>query len=126
MAQAILFGRSATTSREVLLWTNPNPTSSFSNQKVSLSGNLADFKAIKIKARAINSDSVIYEQTFSSLTRTTNYIPALAIGGKSARPYVREIYSSDNTNIQIGNALAMNTSGTDNTLGIPVEIYGLK
>ena len=116
---------------EKVLWTNPSPTSSFPQTACSLSESIDNFDYIKILYRVSTSNNTqgvaIWPiSTIKISTGGSNHIRASFTTQTSANIYSRVIAYVSNTSLQIGQSIALNTSGTDNATGIPLAIYGLK
>ena len=124
-------GGSAT---ETVLWTNPNPTSSFSEQAVQLSQSIEDFDLIKVtfKLSTTNADEgaiiVPTETIKKSLNNTTNTYRC-SIGVRvSNTNYVRPLFINSGVYDQLGisSARIPGNSGTSNTSATPLQVIGIK
>lgn len=105
-----------------LLWTNSSPASSFTAQTISL--NLSDYKYVYMISEVVINTSVYFDSlNFIELT------PKRSITYASNAVIYRAITVS-NSGIAFGNGTKVTTygssAGTDNTLMIPIKIYGIK
>lgn len=98
-----------------LLWTNPNPTSEFTNQIITVDG-LSNYDEYEILFKFHNTVDLI--NTHKS---KVGYGVLLAIHD-SGKMYRRNIYASGNT-LEIS---AVAGSAADNNYLIPYQIYGVK
>ena len=102
-----------------LLWTNANPTSSFSPQDINL--DLSTYKYVYIKARWSSSDA----QEMSIIIRVGD--GGLLFSEFNARVYRQVIVSSNKVTFGTGQNGSLGASATVvNTSAIPQVIYGIK
>lgn len=100
-----------------LVWTNPNPTSNFAAQTLSL--DLSGYDAVAIVSRqAGNTDRVSWDFALIGETIVTQVknMASATIYGRSAE--------ATSSGIVFGNGYAGSTAGATNA--IPVKIYGIK
>lgn len=116
---------------ETTLWTNPNPTSSFASQPITLSQDVNNFDYIKISYRGgisnDNSMSIIvsiadYNKADSA---STNKVGIAIAGTNSGDLRTRVMFTNGNTSIYPGDARTP-TGSIDNNKAIPIKISGLK
>lgn len=113
---------------ETTLWTNPNPTVTFSAQEVTLSDSIANYKYIEFE----------WQQTSSVATKakirmlTTDFAvdrltagPKVALGARSGTTFYTRICAYlTNTTIRFDNCTS--TSGTSASTGcIPTKVIGI-
>lgn len=106
-----------------LLWTNPNPTSAFSAQTVSL--NLTDYDEVEIEARnsTSNSDSVTQNFSFSSGGGI------LTIFQLNDTWYMRQLTLTNSGITFASGRYCYMTNGGNGVLDavcVPTKIYGIK
>lgn len=102
-----------------LLWANPNPTSSFSNQNITLSS--SDYDMLL----------VIYEQSTNNRRLMSQIVPKgetirlFGVGyGTEPQAIFRNIDYTDSTTLAVGSCL--NNNSTDNSANIPLYVIGYK
>lgn len=97
-----------------LLWENPNTTQAFAAQTVTLSS--ADYDLILVTTSFKNTSSVV---------RVSSVITEKGVGGiSSASTYTRGFEFGSNTAVRFNDGYDGNTR--DNTVLIPIAIYGIK
>ena len=117
-----LTGNGGTTPTEdlepVLLWTNSNPTVTFTPQKVTL--DLTNYSGVIIELIQSISSNVLRSRVYYK--KTDDFAKLLGSGfrGEEGISYARNILKVDNTGIEFGN------DGSDNQIVIPYRIYGVK
>lgn len=130
---------------ETVLWTNAAPSATFAERNVSLSDTLANYDAVKIVWKGINTQSAtpdnwrtdasaisqIYELTnVSSRTSATGQIFMGASAYTTATyTYVRRVWFSDPadlTSIHIGPTQRTNNANSNAAYNIPLLICGVK
>lgn len=103
----------------VLLWTNPNPTSAFAAQTVSL--NLTEYAGVIVefinKGEANNIRSRVYAKKSDFGTYP------IGAGFVSTNAYARNIVAVSDTGVEFSEAV---TTSTNNDFVIPMKIYGVK
>ena len=112
--------------QRTLLWTNPNPTSAFSAQTISI--DLSEYDAIDVGLRHYTDVNFM---VWGRCYRTAQGV-ALTCSDKNLHRTTRTITMTD-TGVQFTNAYGTNASGaffnsgTESTNGsIPYRIYGIK
>lgn len=121
-------------STETLLWTNPNPTSSFSEQAVQLSQSIEDFDLIKVtfKISTTNAEEgviIVPTQTIKNSLNNTNNTFRTSIGVRlSGYNYVRPLFINSGVYDKLGisSAKIPGNSGTSNTSATPLQVIGIK
>lgn len=108
-----------------LLWTNPNPTSSFSAQTISL--DLSKYDSVYVVSRASTSVNMVdsffaspeknQEQIWEVVDKNDDYIGARRLTMTNSGVTFSE---------GVSYALLSTKGGTDNTRCIPTKIYGIK
>ena len=98
------------------LWENPNPSSSFSAQQVTLSSSDYDLLLIIANMEASNPQSIC-----TMCQKGANGIVGISTGTSGFR-FRSFVYVSD-TKVNVG---AGNKGGEDNNSCVPVAIYGIK
>lgn len=116
--------------RRTLLWENPNPTSNFAAQAVSLNHftnlNDYDYYLIVYKANTAAGDTEI-EAMLTPDVLSNNDTRRGAFAVKSSSWYIRMIYLvSNTTTMQITTAYQPSSTNTSTSKCIPLEIYGMK
>lgn len=98
------------------LWENPSPTASFSAQNIQLSSSDYDLLLVIANMEATNPYAIttIFE-------KGKNGIIGISTGTSGFR--FRQFTYSDATTIAVGSG---NKNGTDDTVCIPIAIYGIK
>jgi len=121
---------------ETTLWTNPNPSASFSAQTVTLSQSITNFKYIAFTyARNIDSLSdvhrVIYPvsdvQKWATSSSEVNKTYGMIIArGSSGNSYNRPIFYASDTTINFRNSTLFSNSTIFNGSNVPLAIIGMK
>ena len=106
-----------------LLWTNPNPSSNFTAQTVSL--DLTEYDAVEIQCKNLASSDYM----IGTLFRIKKGDKGLLLSN-AATNRERDVHSVSNTGIEFSGGIIYNTYGgaqsTDNSRVIPIRIYGIK
>lgn len=109
-----------------LLWTNPNPTSSFTEQTISL--DLSEYSALVISIKG--HKSVSGTQEYNTVVIKNDWVFLTAFSGASYYPriVIREVSFNDSgvTFKEGYNTSSFNSYSRDNDSGIPQKIYGIK
>ena len=107
-----------------LLWTNPNPTSAFAAQTISL--DLSKYDAVEVVARQYTGDQVV----FSSKAEVGKSGKLFCYGYHDARELDARKYEVSTTGVsfQIGYSTMISDSSGTATGGncVPYKIYGIK
>ena len=128
---------------ETLLWENPNPTSNFAQQAVTLSDDINNYDYISVeykssKPATIASKVIIPVNDFKAYSGTTAsasdgnkgfrwFIGSRYQDGSNTYGYVRYVSYTSDTSITITNGYALGTTTTSvQTVVIPYKIYGVK
>lgn len=119
-----------------LLWENPNPTSDFSSQTLSLDFSSYDFILVKTKLQKSNQEYQDYKDTFI-IEKNNNFTMVMHLGAQanslSANKYTKaRIVNFTDDSITIGDCYSRQwntTSGNSGTVTnsdcIPLAIYGI-
>ena len=105
--------------RDVLLWTNSSPGSSFAAQTISVS--LSSYDLYRIVYRFSTSEAI-----FQSVTAPTGYSANLTINAQSYNRTGGRIATYSSTGLAFGNANYNGSTSGSNTYCIPCYIYGIK
>lgn len=119
------------------LWTNSSPTSSTTGIVANLSQGLSNFDYVAFKFRISTTNST---QQIGGMMSIADFIATagsdypgtrsfIGYASSSSLLYVRSIRYSSNTQVLIGNAFKVITSGTPGTTPtqvIPLEVIGIK
>lgn len=122
---------------ETTLWTNPDSTTGFSSQSVSISPyKLNDFDYIKIEYQgSINSisgiKSIMFEPSALLNGNSNAMYSDIVLGAQVAQSteyYARKTYALaiDATQIYFTNSTKVGSSSVVNNAIIPIKIYGVK
>lgn len=123
---------------EIVLWTNPKPSSTFSTQTVTLSDSIFNYSLIKITGRGMDTKSTLKWQTYVSPEYLTTCILSTSTAGpaclmacsinSSNGRFGRLVNApSDGLHIGFGSAASLGTSyGSSNDCIIPEKIVGIK
>ena len=107
-----------------LLWTNPNPTSSFAAQTISL--DLSKYDAVEVVARQYATDSFV----FSSKAEVGKFGKLFCYGYDDARELDTRRYEVSTTGVSFQTGyytMISDSSGTaSSTHCVPYKIYGIK
>lgn len=105
--------------KETLLWTNPYPNNSFSNQRITTSDFVGNYDAVKIVIKKYREYDTVWEYIVpKSLVRGS----AGAFIGTDY--YTRGFFSASTTDLVVGSC--SKNGSTYNEYIIPTEIYGVK
>lgn len=115
---------------KTLLWTNPNPNSSFGNDTITLSSSLTGYTHFLLIYKASTADETQYEDIFkiaperTKLTEAGNYTFGATIDDTHRG---RNIWYNSENSLKFGNSNPFNCNfdDFDNTVLIPLYIYGL-
>ncbi|MBQ0078369.1 MAG: hypothetical protein KBS66_00565 [Eubacterium sp.] len=112
---------------ESLLWTNPNPSSAFSAQTVSL--NLRGYTGVKIKLKRMNNDAV-YSMHETGIGERVD-VGEIVVSTTGVNWAYSRMATPNSNGIVFGNAGWKYTNVSqaitnDNNYAIPVAIYGIK
>lgn len=118
---------------ETVLWTNANPTSSFSSQQITLSDDMANYDYLKITYRANTSLATTASALMlvSEIIASANLasVPCMSIADRNSSAngyYMRGMSYISNTVISMGTCFQTGTSGGVNSNVIPLQISGCK
>lgn len=123
-------GSGGGTMSETELWSNSSPTSNFAGQIVTISSDMNSFKYLKFVFKYSKSDntemSAIYTvDDFKTFAIGVGYACGAVVYRPGGTNMVRRIAYSSDTSINISGTKAMDISGSDDSLLIPLAIYGM-
>ena len=107
-----------------LLWTNPNPTSAFAAQTISL--DLSKYDAVEVVFKRYNTVKIYSTQRL--FEKGANY----TLGTTTDETFRYRLCSFNNSGVTFGTPLYMPSYGTwkpttaSNACDIPYKIYGIK
>lgn len=120
---------------EKQLWSNPSPTSNFSAQNITLSQSYLDFKYVKVKwlkntgaSQTDLCEAIISSDDLSKVAEAgsaNKYMFTIGATAPTYATFVRSIKVTSNTKLAFSVAFNVNTSGNDNSIVIPIAVYGL-
>ena len=119
---------------ETVLWTNPSPSSSFSNQTVTLSESYTNYKYVGVKYATGTGSSapeatMILSTEDAAKTDSSGSNNGLkgSIGSRyQSNVYARIIGFMSNTSVEITAARQQGSTNSNNALIIPKTIIGIK
>lgn len=130
---------------ETVLWTNPNPTSSFASQSISLVQSLSNFEYLKFVCKARNTITdgstdatfMVNVEAFKKMVGGTsssvydtiyNFAVGAALEHSGSTNYalVRRFVYTNDTTIEALGTNAIGTSHANNAYVIPLQIIGIK
>lgn len=117
--------------RETVLWTNPAPTSTFTNGNVTLSDSIANYDYIRFYCRgstSISTESSVMMPVsdFYLSGGSTNKFKASVDFTTSSGRFDRCFSRVNDTTVEIPPAYQVNNAAINNTLLIPLRITGIK
>lgn len=125
----------ARTPPDVLLWTNPNTSTSRSSLDATLSQSIKNFQRIRVEyAWSTSSTSAVYHAVYPVYSSDGEYMfpagrskakMAIAQYPSSGNLLARTFQVTNETTIHFNNASRLNASGTSATSLIPWHIYGI-
>jgi len=115
------------TPQETTLWTNPNPTSSYTSTAGTLSDDPSNYDEIKVKYRVSTTDATEkYVTTASTDWAVAGGRPVALLVLYSGNLYARSFYMNSSTVFNAGLAYRVNAAGNVGVAAIPLEIIGIK
>lgn len=124
------------TPTETVLWMNPNPTSSFSAQVVSLSDSLKNYKYFKVLYHSANTSDIDFYVLFPVLGSDGEFM--FYVGNSQAKGCIsyniangtarqRRLYINNTAGTEVGFTACQNVTSTTTVNGalIPIAIYGI-
>lgn len=120
---------------ETLLWTNPSPTSDYTDTgNITLSASISDFDYIKIVYNYSKSNLTQYsvftpvDEFKTQILSTNNTVRSLNYGVLlSSGLFLRSVDYVSDTSVHISQAMRLNGSTSrPNEMAIPYKIYGVK
>lgn len=107
----------------VTLWSNNNPSGSFSSQNVTLSNSISNYAKIRVEFRVSTTESSsFYLETTGSAFTNFRISPTMQI---SSDTYVRYVYPNNDTEMHFGGCYKNNTADAGNGFIIPIAVYGI-
>lgn len=119
------------TRTETTLWTNSSPTSSFSDETVTISDDLNNYNYLKVEYRLSTANSTT-SNAIISIEQLINNGTFYDTGGKFAMcsridtPYARLMAYASSTTLKFGLAYKLYSTEITNSYVIPTNIYGIK
>lgn len=107
------------TEKPILLWTNPNPSTSFEAQTVSI--DMTNYQSIIIKTVGVRGDTTYTKQYINKNDSNIKMVATYSGSGAS----IRSITNISDNGITFGNGQIVGGSASS-LYCIPIEIYGLK
>lgn len=118
---------------ETTLWTNPNPTSGFASQNITLSDNISNYDYIAINIRIGNAaeywTDIFPASEMTGYTSGSNTRPLLGARHSNNYYYYRMLQYNSDTSLTIGDCVRNTANGTAAVLNsgvLPQTIKGLK
>ncbi len=119
---------------ETTLWTNPNPTSQFTPQTITLSDNIQNYKQIKLRFKGHYSLTPPEDEYYNQFQYTDKFIENVSwifgMAGSRSQPTgqlgCRNMYYISNTSIGFSNAYRTVSTSPNNDWPTPIAIIGLK
>lgn len=110
-----------------LLWTNPNPTSPFAAQTISL--DLSNVQEVNLVIQHDLSASAEWHYTIPQMVSAGKqaFVAVQGVGGSGTIGAIRRIFAVSATGVEfeVGqNKNGTSAPSTDNSVGIPLQIYG--
>lgn len=99
----------------VLLWTNPNPSSNFTAQTVSV--DLTNYSGVIVEFNKTDTSKIVASRVYA---KKTDDLSIFGCGFIADTAIARNILAVNNTGVQFGNV----NTGTE--VCIPYKIYGVK
>lgn len=119
---------------ETILWTNPNPTSDFAQQSITLSDDIDNYDYIKIEVKGNTSSTwsapniciLCSVEDFKTTSSTAGHSRIAAGIRATSGTYTRLFDYNDDTTINASNSVQVSTGGNTNNTNVPIKISGLK
>ena len=116
---------------ETVLWQNPSPASDFTGQTVTLSDSMSNYMYLAfafkgVKSSTVEVRAVVSVEDLGKMNITSNTPDIRLSGTASANGYSRYVIKASDTTITFGTAYATNTTASDNSRAIPIQIVGIK
>lgn len=120
---------------ETVLWQNPNPTTAISSAlTVTLSDSVDNYEYIKLLYRYSTSDATAYsmiytKDVFKQCQQGTFKAPIVGLTEQATDGslYARQAYYVSTTSVKFGGSCyLLNSTSTDSTKSIPIQIVGIK
>lgn len=116
-----------------LLWNNPNPSSSLSNGYLASLADTSQFERFRVVWRmGTTDDNNTIEADYMPTGigkidgQTWTFGMSIVIRANGENTWSRRISVDNSTRFWVGDCLKVNAGGTDNTLVMPLRIYGVK
>lgn len=119
---------------ETTLWINPNPTSDFAQQSITLSDDIDNYDYIKIEVKGNTSSTwsapniciLCSVEDFKTTGSTAGHSRIAAGIRATSGTYTRLFDYIDDTTIDASNSVLVSTGGNTNNTNVPIKISGLK
>lgn len=114
---------------ETVLWTNPDASSNFTGQNVTLSDSISNYKYIKFTWKTTTTDTssssaYVLSSDLASMTNS-NGSRFLSLSSLWTNVYSRNITYNSATSVSIATSTRQGASGNNNGVNIPLEILGI-
>lgn len=115
---------------ETVLWTNSAPTSSFAAQTITLSDSMSNYKYLKFRYKNTASGSleasvICPVSDFVKMSDVSGNGILLILAMQNPSIYGRRVYYVSTTSVNFKSALRVGSSGTTDSVAIPLEILGI-
>lgn len=120
--------------KETSLWTNPNPSSSYSNGTVTLSDDIDNYDYIKFTYKPWTTSSQIMSSLYPlsdvklsvSGNSTTHSVMSMICNLTDNSNFARRVYYASDTSITFNASYQINASNSSANTNIPQQIIGCK
>lgn len=118
-------------SKPKVLWTNPNPTSNFASQTITLNDSLANYSYYEILYKTYKDENIGYNTGKIPTNWGTNINGMVNANDGGVRSRMRSVTINSSTQIEISSCSLINTKGDAYTFPnddrlIPFKILGYK
>lgn len=117
--------------KPVVLWTNPNPTSAFASQTITLNDSLANYSYYEVLYKTYKDENIGYNTGKIPTNWGTNIYGIINANDGGVRNRIRSVTINSSTQIGFASCSLINTKGDaytfpDNDRLIPYKILGYK
>lgn len=117
--------------KPVVLWTNPNPTSAFASQTITLNDSLANYSYYEVLYKTYKDENIGYNTGKIPTNWGTNIYGMVNANDGGVRSRMRSVTINSSTQIEISSCSLINTKGDTYTIPnddrlIPYKILGYK
>ena len=126
--------------KETVLWTNPDPTSDFETQTITLSDDMTNYDFLRIEGKAHKNDTVdtlevyaVPTYLFTCSLSKSNLAGGCALGsssgsGSTGARHARAMNASSSTptKMTFGAQYSLATTTSNNAWEIPTRVVGIK